>query len=166
MTLHNNSRFFLQPLGFPGDDLTAISWQRPRCDEGPLLLLLSTQLPAPLPVLQNFHCAVLPVCWRRLLTRVLAVVGSALQTSDLLPPDGATSHRQHAAAEAQLALPEPRRCFCRTPSARRGSKGLQCLTSGHGEPASWAIWRPQWRWDGCWHQHGEPKLQRRWNYRL
>ncbi len=159
--------FFLpQALGFPGDDLTAVPWQRPRCDEGPLLLLLSSQLPAPLPVLQNLRRAVLPVRRRRLLARVISVLGPALQTSALLPPDGAASHCQHAAAEAQLALPEPRRCFRWTPSTRRCSKGLRCLASGHGKPAPWAFWRPRWRWDGRRHQHGEPKLRFRWDYRL
>lgn len=121
MTLHNISLFSPQALGFPGDDLTAVPRQRPRCDEGPLLLLLSSQLPAPLPVLQDLRRAVLPVRRRRLRARVTAVVGSALQTSALLPPDGAASHRQHAAAEAQLALPEPRRRLCWTPSTRRRS---------------------------------------------
>lgn len=123
--------FFFQALGFPGDDLTAVPWQRPRCDEGPLLFLLSSQLPAPLPILQNFRRAVLPVLRRRLLARVIAVVGPTLQTSALLPPDGAAPHRQHAAAETQLALPEPRQCFGRTPSTRRRSKGIRCLAPGH-----------------------------------
>lgn len=161
------SLLFLQALRFPGDDLTVVPWQRPRCDEGPLLFLLSSQLPAPLPVLQNLRRAVLSVRRRRLLARIVSVVvGAALQTSALLPPDGAAPHRQHAAAEAQLALPEPRRSFCRTPGARRCSKGLRRLHSGHREPASGAVWRPRWRWDGRWHQRGEPKLRQWWNYRL
>ena len=164
MTLCNASVLFLQ--GFPGDDLTVVPWQRPRCDEGPLLLLLSSQLPAPLPVLQNLRRAVLPVRRCRLLARVTSDGGSSLQTSALLPPDGASPHRQHAAAEAQLALPEPRRRFCWTPGTRRCSKGLRHLTSGNWEPASGAIWRPRRRWDGCRHQHGEPKLRHRRDYRL
>lgn len=131
MTLQNILLFFLQALGFPGDDLTAVPWQRARCDEGPLLFLLSSQLPAPLPVLQNLRCAVLPVLRRRLLARVIAVVSPALQTSALLPPDGASPHRQHAAAEAQLTLPEPRRCLRWTPCTRRCSKGIRHLASGH-----------------------------------
>lgn len=162
-SLHNISLFFLQALGFPGDDLTAVPWQRPRCDEGPLLLL-SSQLPAPLPILQNLRCAVLPVRWCRLLAGVITVGVFALQTSALLPPDGATSHCQHAAAEAQLALPEPRRCFCRTSSTRRRSTGLRGLASGYRKPASGAVWRPWWRWDGSGHRHGKPKLRCRWNY--
>lgn len=163
MTLCNISFLCLQALGFPGDDLTAVPWQRPRCNEGPFLLLFS-QLPAPLPILQHLCCAVLPVCRDRLLAGLVAVRAFTLQTSALLPADGATSHCQHAAAEAQLTLPEPRRCFCRTPRNWWRSTGLRGFASGYRKPASRSVGGPRWRRDGRGHQYGKPELRDRWNY--
>lgn len=159
--MHNISHLFLQALGFPGDDLTAVPWQRPRCNEGPLFLL-SSQLPAPLLILQKLSSTFLPVLRCHHHAGVIAVRVFALQTSALLPPDRASSHCQHAAAEAQLALPEPCRCYCRTPSNRRRSKGLWDLTSGSRKPASRATWRTRRKWDR--HQHGKPKRWCGWNY--
>lgn len=160
-TLHNISRLFLQALGFPGDDLTAVPWQRPRCNEGPLFLL-SSQLPAPLLIHQNLSSTLFPVLWCHHHAGVIAVRVFALQTSALLPPDRTSSHCQHAASEAQLTLPESRWCYCRTPSNRQRSKGLWGLASGSRKPASRATWRTRRRWDG--HQHGKPKRWHRWNY--
>lgn len=153
--------FPLQALGFPGDDLTAVPWQRPRCNEGPLFLL-SSQLPAPLLIIQNLSSTFLPILRCHHHAGVIAVRVFTLQTSALLPPDRASSYCQHAAAEAQLALPEPCRCYCRTPSNRRRSKRFWGLTSGSRKPASRATWRTWRRWDG--HQHGKPKRWCRWNY--
>lgn len=134
--------------GSPGDDLTAVPWQRPRCDEGPFLIF-SSQLPAPLPIFQDLRSAVLSLhrCPRRPTTRVVPVRVVALQTSALLPPVGAAPHRQHAAAEAQLALPEPGRCRHRgTPSSRRWPEGLRNLTAGRRQPAPGAPRKPGRRW--------------------
>lgn len=156
----------LQAQGFPGDDLTVVPWQRPRCDEGPLFFFLSSHLPAPLPFFQNLRRTLLPVLRYRLFTWVVPDIGAALQTSAFLPPDGAASHRQHAASEAQLALPEPRRRFCWTPNAWRCSKGLRYLASGHRKPDPGALRRSWRRRDGCRHQHGEPGIWSEWNYRL
>lgn len=170
MTLRNiclTSPFsFLQPLGFPGDDLTAVPWQRPRCNEGPVLLHFSAHLPAPLSVLQDLCSAVLPVRRPRLLAGIDADIRAAVQTSALLPADGASPHRQHAAAEAQLALPEPQRLVRWTPGARRSSEGLRSVASGNKQPAPGAVRRPRRRRDGGGDQHGEPGLRRRWDYRL
>lgn len=164
------------PTGVPGDDLAAAAWPGPRCHEGPLLLF-SSQLPAPLPVCQDLRSALLSLgrCRRcprhRRPARVVAVWVVALQTSALLPPDGAAPHRQHAAAEAQLALPEPgqqhRRCRRRTPGGRRPRRpqGLRSLGSRGGQPTPGAA-RRSGRWRGRGHQRGEPRRRRGRAHRL
>lgn len=142
MTLRNTSSslFLLSPLlqvlGFPCDDLTAVSWPRPRCNEGPLLLLflfhLSSQLPPPLPVLQNLRGALFPIHWPRVLSWIGPVLDASLQAAALLSANGATPHCQHAAAEAQLTLPKPCQCLWRTLWAWRASKRLWTPAAGSG----------------------------------
>lgn len=159
---------FMQVLGSPGDDLNPVPWQHLRCDEGPLIVFFSSHHPPPLLFLQALCRALLLFGGFRLVAGGLAVSRAALQAAAVLSADGSAPHSQHAAAKAQLSLPEPRLGGLRRPlSTRRGSEDLRGLAAEHCQPSPGALWRPRHRREhGSGDRHGGPRLRSGRDYRL